>query len=147
MTSHNGAMAREVEKAVCYVLHNNHLLVFTHNNVPLTVTGVQVPAGSIKPGESPERAAVRELHEETDRPGQILSSVGVQRYDLRPTRNEIAVRHYFEMRMTDADESERWVAGESDPSTGRETSLGLAGGSRCAMRTFLQRDSVNVLVQ
>lgn len=35
-----------------------------------------------------------------------------QRYDLRPLRNEIAVRHFFLMAMPDADIAERWRAGE-----------------------------------
>lgn len=30
------------------------------------------------------------------------------------------MRHYFEMRLTDANVTERWVAGESDPSSGGE---------------------------
>jgi len=51
-------MPREVHKVVCYVLHDEHLLVFTHRDQPMTVTGVQVPAGTIESGESPERAAV-----------------------------------------------------------------------------------------
>ncbi|WP_247826827.1 NUDIX domain-containing protein [Arthrobacter antioxidans] len=55
----------EVQKAVCYVVHDGHLLVFTHDDTPITDTGVQGPAGSIKPGESPEQAAIRELLEET----------------------------------------------------------------------------------
>jgi 8-oxo-dGTP pyrophosphatase MutT (NUDIX family) len=62
-------MPREVEKVVCYVVHDNHLLVFTHDNQPMTVTGVQVPAGSIAPWESPVEAAIRELFEETGRHG------------------------------------------------------------------------------
>ena len=85
-------MPREVAKVVCYVVHDNHLLVFTHDHEPMEVTGVQVPAGSIKPGESPEEAAVRELFEETGRPGQVIRRVGVREYDLRPGRDEIAVR-------------------------------------------------------
>ncbi|WP_016933121.1 NUDIX domain-containing protein [Rhodococcus sp. R1101] len=111
-------MPREVHKAVCYVVHDDHMLVFTHRDVPLTVTGVQVPAGTIKLGESPEQAAVRELFEETGRRGHVVRPVGLQRYDLRPVRDEVAVRHYFRMAMPGADVTERWSAGESDPATG-----------------------------
>jgi hypothetical protein len=32
-------MPREVEKVVCYVVHDNHLLVFTHDNQPMTNRG------------------------------------------------------------------------------------------------------------
>ncbi|WP_432397584.1 NUDIX domain-containing protein [Pseudarthrobacter sp. L19] len=116
-------MPREVAKVVCYVVHDNHLLVFTHDHQPMALTGVQVPAGSINAGESPEVAAVRELFEETGRQGQVIRHIGVQEYDLRPGRDEIAVRHYFEMRLTDADIAERWVAGEPDPSHGRSEAV------------------------
>ena len=111
----------EVQKAVCYVVHDGHLLVFTHDDVPITQTGVQVPAGSIRAGESPEDAAVRELFEETGRHGQLVRGIGTQRYDLQPARDEIAVRHYFHFSMDDADLTERWMAGEPDPSQGGES--------------------------
>ena len=111
-------MPRDAAKVACYVVHEGHLLVFTHDEMPMTVTGVQIPAGSVEPGESPEDAAVRELFEETGRHGQVVRCLGIQRYDLRPTRDEVAVRHYFQMRMTAADVAERWTAGESNPSHG-----------------------------
>jgi 8-oxo-dGTP pyrophosphatase MutT (NUDIX family) len=111
---------RKVEKVVCYVLHDGHLLVFTHDAHPLEVTGVQVPAGSVEPGESPEQAAVRELSEETGRLGQVVRKIGTLNYDLRPVRNEIAIRHFFQLRMPTADIHERWSAGESDTSDGNE---------------------------
>src|SRR5688572_15548855 len=54
-------------KVLAYVtrVHNGQteLLVFDHRDVPQA--GVQVPAGTIEPGESPDDAAVRELREET----------------------------------------------------------------------------------
>ncbi|RJT75656.1 NUDIX domain-containing protein [Arthrobacter cheniae] len=111
-------MPREVQKVACYVVHDGHLLVFTHNDVPITETGVQVPAGSIQPGETSEEAAIRELFEETGRHGHPVRGVGTQEYDLRPARDEIAVRHYFHMNMEDVDLAERWTAGELDPSHG-----------------------------
>lgn len=111
-------MPREVHKVVCYVLHDEHLLVFTHRDQPMAVTGVQVPAGTIESGESPERGAVRELFEETGRRGHLVRPVGVQRYDVRPMRDEIAVRHYFQLSMPGADVTERWSAAESDPAAG-----------------------------
>ncbi|WP_309569841.1 NUDIX domain-containing protein [Deinococcus sp.] len=51
------------ERALCYVVRGVHLLVFEHPHVP--VAGVQVPAGGVEPGETPEEAAVRELLEES----------------------------------------------------------------------------------
>lgn len=111
-------MPREVDKVVCYLIHDGHLLVFTHDTVPLTAAGVQVPAGTIEPGETPEAAALRELREETGRSGRIVRSLGVERYDVRPARDEVAVRHFFRMSVEDADVTERWHAGESDPASG-----------------------------
>ncbi len=111
-------MPEEPAKVACYVVHDGHLLVFTHDETPMAVTGVQIPAGSIKRGESPQAAAVRELFEETGRHGQVVRGVGIQRYDLRPARDEVAVRHYFKMEMATADVTERWTAGESDPAHG-----------------------------
>lgn len=113
-------MPLEVDKVVCYVIHDEHLLVFTHDTVPLTTAGVQVPAGSIEPGEPPERAAERELLEETGRPGRVVRSLGVERYDVRPTRDEVAVRHCFLMSVPQADVAERWSAGEHSRSDGGE---------------------------
>lgn len=111
-------MAREIQKVVCYVVHDEHLLVFTHDDVPITKTGVQVTAGSIEPRESPEAAATRELFEETGRQGAVVRGIGTQKYDLRPTRDEIAERHYFHLRMENVDLAERWTAGEMNPSQG-----------------------------
>ncbi|WIB61853.1 NUDIX domain-containing protein [Curtobacterium sp. MCLR17_007] len=113
-------MPIEVDKVVCYVVHDGHLLVFTHDTIPLTRTGVQVPAGSIEFGETPERAAVRELFEETDCLGRVLRSLGEERYDVRPARDEIAVRRFFLMSVQQADLAERWQAGERFRSDGGE---------------------------
>jgi ADP-ribose pyrophosphatase YjhB (NUDIX family) len=62
------------EKVLAYVLRTAagqaELLVFAHRDVP--IAGIQVPAGSVAPGESPETAAWRELAEESGLgPGQV----------------------------------------------------------------------------
>lgn len=105
-------MPLHVQKVVCYVIHDEHLLVFTHDTIPLIRAGVQVPAGTIESGEAPERAAERELFEETGRVGRVVRSLGEQRYDVRPTRDEIAVRHFVLMSTEHADVTEQWGAGE-----------------------------------
>ncbi|WP_240500905.1 NUDIX domain-containing protein [Deinococcus sp. LM3] len=53
------------EKVVCFVMRgaaHPELLVFDH--VP-DDSGVQLPAGGVEPGETPEQAALRELREES----------------------------------------------------------------------------------
>ncbi|WP_144712696.1 NUDIX domain-containing protein [Curtobacterium pusillum] len=113
-------MPLEVDKVVCYVIHDGHILVFTHDTVALTRTGVRVPAGTIECGETPERAAERELFEETGRSGSVVRSLGTERYDVRPARDEIAVRHFFLMSLQQADVTERWRAGERSRADGGE---------------------------
>lgn len=54
--------------------------------------------------------------------------MGVQRYDLRPMRDEGAVRHYFQIALAGAEVTERRPAGESDPVTG---GLGLVWDCWC----------------
>lgn len=51
------------EKVLCFVVHGQRLLVFDH--VPDGGAGVQVVAGGVEAGETPEGAAIRELWEES----------------------------------------------------------------------------------
>lgn len=55
------------QKAVCYVVRGAQLLVFDH--IPDGGSGVQVVAGGLEEGETPEQAALREAGEETGRTG------------------------------------------------------------------------------
>ena len=111
-------MITSTRKVVCYVVQQGRLLVFTHKDVPMEVTGVQVPAGTIRSGEEPADAAVRELQEETGVAGRVVEYLGESSYDLRPMRCEIAVRHFFRLEVPPADPAARWDAGEPDPEHG-----------------------------
>ncbi len=51
-----------IEKACACVVQRGRVLVFSH---PHTNAGVQLPKGTIEPGESPAHAVVRELYEES----------------------------------------------------------------------------------
>ena len=114
---------RVIGKVVAYVVHDERLLVFTHDDVPIEIAGVQVPAGTIEPGESPEVAVVREVLEESGMHARVVRSLGVERYDVWPTKPEIHERHFFQLELIDPDASgaavsERWSAGEEHPSSG-----------------------------
>jgi 8-oxo-dGTP pyrophosphatase MutT (NUDIX family) len=63
---------RTRHRAYAYVTHGPRLLVFRHVDFP--EAGLQVPAGTIDPGEDPAQAVVREAGEETGLAGLALVS-------------------------------------------------------------------------
>lgn len=109
-------VGRRVPKVVGYVVHDDRLLVFTHDDVPIEVAGVQVPAGTIESGEHPADAAVREVWEETGIATRVVADLGVDHYDVWPLKAEVHERHFFLLEPRDRDMPDRWTAGESDPS-------------------------------
>lgn len=111
---------RIVRKVVAYVVHEGRLLVFSHDAFPLVEVGVQVPAGTIECGETPEQAAVREVAEETGLRARVVRALGVENYDVRPSRPEVHERHFFHLESGTRTLPERWSAGEPLPSGGGE---------------------------
>ncbi len=72
---------------ICYIVRDERLLVIKHLDEPWDESGLQVPAGSIKQGEFPEAAALREAREETGlREFRIVRKLGVTKYDMAPYR-------------------------------------------------------------
>lgn len=114
----SGPYRLQVRKVVGYVVRNGQLLVFSHDDFPLEVTGVQVPAGSISEGEEPSEAAVREVLEETGLRARVVRALGVEQYDMWPSKPEMHERHFFQLELLDDEVPERWRAGEHDPSDG-----------------------------
>lgn len=110
--------ARVVQKAVAYVIHCGRLLVFTHDDVPSEVTGVQVPAGTVEPGEAPAEPAVREV-EETGLRTRVVRELGTEFCDVRPAKDERHERHFFQLVPVGDSVPERWQAGEEHPSEGQ----------------------------
>jgi 8-oxo-dGTP pyrophosphatase MutT (NUDIX family) len=89
-----------VEKVVAYIVRSGQLAVFIHlhDSDPVYESGLQVPAGTIERGETPEHAVLREAHEESGLKGlRIVASLGVADYDVRPGRHEIHRRHYYQL--------------------------------------------------
>jgi len=57
-------------KVLCYIVRDGQLLVFRHADYDPEHVGIQVPAGSIRHGESPEAAALREARGNRPQPVQ-----------------------------------------------------------------------------
>jgi 8-oxo-dGTP pyrophosphatase MutT (NUDIX family) len=106
------------EKVVCYIVREGRLLVFRHLDQPWDQSGLQVPAGGIEPGESPEAAAVREAAEETGLDGfRVVRKLGEVDYDVAPYRAELHHRHVFHLEL-EGEAPERWVSRENDAGDG-----------------------------
>ncbi|MFJ3956279.1 GNAT family N-acetyltransferase [Arthrobacter sp. NPDC090010] len=109
---------RQAHKVVGYVVRSGQLLVFAHDHIPLEVGGVQVPAGTVEPGETAEAAVVREVFEETGLRVRVIRYLGSESYDVRPAKSERHIRYFFHLEPVDRESPVRWSAGEPDPSDG-----------------------------
>ena len=112
-------MTRRVTKVVAYVTRGTELLVFSQPASP--EAGLQVPAGTVRPGEAIEAAVHREAREETGLPGLVLDRyLGERELDTAPfDREEIHERHFFHLTLT-GDAPPVWShletsGGEADP--------------------------------
>ncbi|WP_225053676.1 NUDIX hydrolase [Nocardia sp. alder85J] len=72
-----------VRKAVCYIVRDDRLLVHRHPGHSWEQVGVQVPAGTVRDGESAADAAIREAGEETGLTGCTTEAVEPVRRNLR----------------------------------------------------------------
>ncbi|GAA3239898.1 NUDIX hydrolase [Actinocorallia longicatena] len=108
------------DKVLCYVVRDGRLLVFRHTDYSYEEVGIQVPAGSIKEGETPEEAALREAREETGLSDfKIVRKLGETTYDISPYRYEVQNRHVFHLELSE-EAPERWSSqedhdGEQEP--------------------------------
>ena len=106
------------QKVVCYVVRGGRLLVFRHLDEPWQESGLQVPAGTIRPGEAPEAAALREAREETGLATlRVVRKLGEHDYDMRPYRAETHHRHVFHLEVEE-ETPERWLSAEDDADDG-----------------------------
>ncbi|AZS84467.1 NUDIX domain-containing protein [Streptomyces griseoviridis] len=108
------------DKVLCYVVRDGKLLVFRHADYSYEEVGIQVPAGSIREGETSEAAALREAREETGlKDFKIVRKLGETEYDISPYRFELQHRHVFHLELTEPT-PERWMSqedhdGEQEP--------------------------------
>jgi ADP-ribose pyrophosphatase YjhB (NUDIX family) len=105
-----------VAKAIAYVTRNSALgrremLVFEHRDFP--EAGLQVPAGTVDMGETPEEAVLREVEEESGLHGcYILGKLAV--YDWpNPETGQMNERHVFHLAAPSRTE-EAWTWIETD---------------------------------
>lgn len=101
------------QKVIAYILVKGHIVVFRHIDQPWDVTGVQVPAGTIEPGELPSDAVLREASEGTGLEGlRIVEYLGVGEYDMRPYSDAVHRRHRFHLTTDTRELPTRWIASE-----------------------------------
>ncbi|TDC02241.1 NUDIX domain-containing protein [Micromonospora fluostatini] len=101
-----------VEKVLCYIVRDGRLLVFRHTDHHDEEVGIQVPAGTIRPGETPEAAALREAREETGlRDFTVVRKLGETEYDISPYRFELQHRHVILLELAEATPP-RWTSQE-----------------------------------
>lgn len=106
-------------KAFAYITWGDTLLVFSHPDFP--EAGIQVPAGTIEPGEDPEAAALREAFEETGLAGlTLVAPLGEQVRDVTALgKVEAHHRYFFHLRCTESP-PRTWRHWEEFPSDGSE---------------------------
>ncbi|MGC4108070.1 MAG: NUDIX domain-containing protein [Thermomicrobiales bacterium] len=108
-------------KAFAYIVHRGRIVLLHHPDHP--EAGIQVPAGTMEDGETPEDAVLREAFEETGLVGlRIVRFLGRARIDLRPFgKAEWHDRWFFQLALDDdpdAAHAETWERMEHDPFDG-----------------------------
>jgi len=103
-----------VEKVLAYITRGNSLLVFTEPDFP--EAGIQVPGGTLEPGETAQAGVLREAAEKTGlRALTIERFLGTRLY--HSPSGSISRRHYFHL-MCEGDAPEEWIHWEQTPHGG-----------------------------
>jgi len=104
-----------VDKVFAYITHRGQLLVFRHRDFP--EAGIQVPSGTIEPGEDPEDAVLREAFEETGLSGLRLEAFLGETAFAAPEIEEINRRRFYHLTCANKPPA-RWQHSELSPSDG-----------------------------
>lgn len=108
----------EIEKVFAYITRDDHLLVFRHAGAP--EAGIQVTAGTLKPGEEPAVGVLREAREETGLADiSVVRLLGVQRWDSQNLKYPLHIRHFFHLNYNQPT-PDTWQHWEPDPDSGDE---------------------------
>jgi 8-oxo-dGTP diphosphatase len=109
-------------KAFAYITRRDRLLVFSHPHEP--DAGIQVPAGTMEDGETPEVAVMREAVEETGLTClSLVRFLGEQLLDRSDVgMDEVHHRYFFHLHCDDETPA-TWRHYELDPSDGSEPPL------------------------
>ncbi len=109
-------------KVFAYITYGNRLLVFSHPYAP--EAGIQVPAGTVKPGERLEEAVMREAFEETGLADlTLMGMLGKQVRDMADFgRDEIHHRYFYHVSCGGTPPL-TWRHVEPDPSGGTEAPI------------------------
>ena len=83
-------------KVYAYITHGSRLLVFRHVDFP--EAGIQVPGGTVEPGEEWEAAALREAEETGLRDLRLVRQLGERTFDLAVYgRDEVNLRRFYHL--------------------------------------------------
>ncbi|HVY31412.1 MAG TPA: NUDIX domain-containing protein [Polyangiaceae bacterium] len=110
-----------VQKVLAYITHAGQLLVFRQPLAP--DQGIQVPGGSVEPGETLAEAALREAREETGLSKLALrAELGSARYELQVDVGPPHLRHFFHIEAAEM-RAPRWQHQEPPTATRSATVL------------------------
>jgi 8-oxo-dGTP pyrophosphatase MutT (NUDIX family) len=99
-------------RAYAYITHESRLLLFTQ---PDPTAGIQVPAGTVKEGEDPADAVLRESFEETGLTAlRLVKFLDQDTRDMRDCGVEELQYRWFYHIVCRETPPERWRHGESD---------------------------------
>lgn len=106
-----------IKKVYAYITQADRLLVFRHVDFP--EAGVQVPGGTIKPGEEPAAAVLREAQEETGLEGlSLVSFLGSDEWRVSEAEKEQINLRYFYHLECEQNVPQTWQHYEHHPSEG-----------------------------